>query len=263
MEIYFDYILICILTYVFAGVFASCQDTVTKDVGKGADPSMTSTDVGLHTKQADIFVDSVHVLTHLKTPDFPVRGQFFTALSWTDRLGQNLLILAEEGEYEEGNGQKDLFADHYIRRDSIYDVLWQMHDSVVGLGCDLNIQLINFFPFISDIDSNGVAETAVFYSLDNRCDAVTFPARLVVHEGQSEIVISGMRNQFLGPPENILNEYRAKDGQPPLKYKNLETGTESLDSSIINFYSQQWDEFILLENTLNGSFPDSLIRVIH
>ena len=256
----FGYLLTCLL----AGLIVRCGETAKADAEKTLEVTHEkSTSIDHESSQLFTFVDSIRVLAEVDPRIFPFSGHFFLSLSWNDKLGCNVLILSEDGEYEEGTGQRELFAYHYIRRGGFYDVLWQMHDSVVGLGCDLNIQLIDFFPLISDVDSNGVAEAAIFYSLDNRCDAVAFPATLIVHEGTGEIAISGMRNQCMGPPENLLNEYRAEDGLPPLKYKNLETGTQSLDSSIINFYSQQWDEFISLENALNGSLPDSLIRVIN
>ena len=122
--------------------------------------------------------------------------------------------------------------------------------------------LSTFFPLISDVDSNGIAETALFYALNDRCDASTFPAKLIVHEGADKFAIRGVRGQYLGPPEEVVNEYRAEAGLPPLKYKDLDTVNSTMDASIVNFYSHQWDQFISLENTLTGALPDSLITTI-
>ena len=209
------------------------------------------------------FVDSIRVLTVINPKILPFNGHFFSAVSWNDKLGRNVLILSEQGNYEDGNGRREVFAYHYVKRDTFYTLLWQMNDFVDGLGCDLKIELIHFFPFISDIDSNGIAETAIFYSLDNRCDAVSFPAKLIIHEGAEKFAIRGIRNQFLEPPEAIRNEYRSNDGLPPIKYKNLDAGNSKMDSSIIHFYSLQWDDFISLENKLEGALPDSLIKTLN
>lgn len=210
-----------------------------------------------------IAVDSINVLTAINPAVLPFNGRFFSAVSWKDKLGDNTLILSEQGAYDGGNGRREVFAYHYVKRDSVYAILWQMNDFVDGLGCDLNIQLINFFPLISDVDSNGIAETALFYALDNRCDAVSFPANLIVHEGEKKFAIRGIINQFLGPSEEVINAYRAEEGLPPMKYKNVDTGSSKLDSSIITFYSHQWDDFISLENKLEGALPDSLSKTIN
>ncbi len=208
-------------------------------------------------------VDSIRVLTTIDPAAFPFNGRFFSALAWHDQLGANIFILSEQGTYEDGNGRKEVFAYHYVKRDTSYAILWQLNDFVDGSGCDLAIQLIHFFPLLSDIDSNGIAETAIFYSLDNRCDAVPFPAKLIVHEGAEKFAIRGIRHQYLGPPEKVHNAYRAEVGLPPTKYKNLDTASTTLDSSIIRFYSHQWDEFISLENRLEGILADSLIRTMN
>ena len=138
-----------------------------------------------------------------------------------------------------------------------------MTDFVDGKGCDLDIQLIDFFPLISDIDSNGIAETAIFYSLNNRCDAGAFPAKIIVHEGEDKFSIKGIRGQYLDPPEELMNKYRANDGLPPLKYKNIDKDDSKVDTSIINFYSSHWDTFISLENNLEGALPNDMVKIFN
>ena len=256
MKSSFEYVLTCMLTYLIAGFFWSCKESTNKDAKEAfAAPHESALSYTV--------VDSVRVLTEINRKALPFNGRFFSSVSWNDKLGSNILIISEKGKYDGGNGRKEVFAYHYVERDAVYDILWQMNDFVDGWGCDLTIQLINFFPLISDIDANGIAETAIFYSLDNRCDAVSFPAKLIVHEGEEKFAIRGIRNQFLGPPEEVNNEYRADNGLPPMKYKNLDAGNSVLDSSIVNFYSHQWDAFISVENELKGALPDSLFRIIN
>lgn len=249
-----------ILTYLLAlwivGFFLCCEQTAKKIpeevIDDGQDDFLSNT-----------FVDSIQVLAEIDREVLPFNGRFFSSVSWNDKLGGNIIIISEKGKYDDGNGRKEIFAYHYVKRDTLYAVLWQMNDFVDGWGCDLDIQLINIFPLISDIDSNGIAETAIFYSLNNRCDAVSFPAKLIVHEGEDKFAIRGVRGQFLSPPEELNNKYRAKDGLPPLKYKNLDTARSMLDPSIINFYSHQWDTLISLENKLKGALPVGLIKTIN
>ena len=264
MKSSFEQILICLLTYLIAGFFWGCEETVKKSANEAFDAAHEKEiDSGQDSSLSYIFVDSVRALTEINPEIFPFNGRFCTSVSWNDKLGGNIFIISEQGKYDKGNGRKEVFAYHYVKRDTSNEMLWQMDDFVDGWGCDLNIQLINIFPLISDIDSNGIAETAIFYSLDNRCDAVPFPAKLIVHEGEEKFSITGIRNQFLGPPEDLNNEYRTNDGLPPMKYKILDRGSSALDSSIINFYSRQWDNFITLENKLNGALPDSLINTMN
>jgi hypothetical protein len=264
MKSSFEQILTWILVFWIGGFFLCCRETAKTDSEEAFDEARERViDDGQDNYLSHIFVDSVQVLAEISRDTLGFNGRFFSAVSWNDRLGGNILVLTEKGKYDEGNGRKEIFAYHYVKRDTLYDVLWQMNDFVDGWGCDLDIQLINFFPLISDIDSNGIAETAIFYSLNNRCDAVSFPAKLIVHQGEDVFAIRGIRDQFLIPPEELNNKYRANDGLPPLRYKNLDAGYSMLDTSIINFYSHQWDNFISLENKLKGALPDSLIKIIN
>lgn len=263
MKSSFEQILSCLLALWVGGFFLCCEETTKKIAEEVFDePHEKVIDEGQGDFLSDTFVDSVRFLTEINRKALPFNGRFFSSVSWNDKLGSNILIISEKGEYDQGNGRKEIFTYHYVKRDTLNAVLWQMNDFVDGWGCDLDIQLIGIFPLISDIDSNGIAETAIFYSLNNRCDAVSFPAKLIVHEGENMFAIRGIRGQFLNPPEELSNKYRANDGLPPLKYKNLDTTYSILDSSIINFYSHQWDSFISLENELKGALPASLIKTI-
>lgn len=252
----------CLLTVLIIGFCSSCQE-IKKSTEDATDESQEEV---LGQAQNDVIptsaVDSIYPLEEVDRRVLPFKGQFLSALSWKDRLGSNILILSGKGTYDEGNGRKELFAYHYVKRDTVYDVLWQINDFVDGDGCDLSIELIQLFPLISDIDSNGIAETAIFYSLNARCDAVSFPAKLIIHEGANKVAIRGIRAQFLGPPEEVNNVYRAEEGLPPLKYKNLDTGSASMNEVIVDYYAQQWDTFIALENQLRGTLPDSLLMRI-
>ena len=72
-----------------------------------------------------------------------------------------------------------------------------------------------------------------------------------------------MTDAMRHPPESIRNQFLAKEGLPPIKYKNIDADSTILNNSIIDFYAQQWDEFIALENQLQGALPDSLIMIIN
>lgn len=264
MNCSFKKILTSVLALLMGGVLLSCKETT-----KGSSEEIrnkTFEKENNHSQKnlsAYTIVDSIQTLDEVERKAFPFNGRFLLSRSWNDKLGHNTFIISEKGNYENGKSQKEIFTYHYVQADSVSRILWQMNDFVDGLGCDLNIQLINFFPLVSDIDSNGIAETAIFYSLNNRCDAVAFPAKLIVHEGTDLFKIRGVREQFLNPPEELNNKYQLKAGLPPIKYKKIETNGSKLDTCIVNFYSRQWDEFISLENKLQGGLPNSLIILIN
>ena len=253
----------CIISLLIIGFSSSCQETKKspREIFDESQEKVVGNDQnGISSNNA---VDSVYTLEEIDRKTLPFNGHFLSALSWKDKLGNNILVLSEKGAYGNGNGRKELFAYHYVKRDTAYDALWRINDFVDGFGCDLNIEIINFFPLVSDIDSNGIAETAIFYSLDARCDAVSFPAKLIIHEGANKVTIRGIRAQFLGPSEEVNNKYRAEMGLPPEQYKNLDTGSSLMDDLIVKYYSHQWDNFISLENKLEGILPDSLLMRIN
>lgn len=264
MKSSFEQIPAGILTLLIGVSLLCCIETVErKDTEAFSESLLKVIDDEQDHFLSNSIVDSVRNVTEINRGILPFDGRLFSSVSWNDKLGGNVLVISESGTYDEGNGRKEIFLYHYLKRDSIYDVLWQMNDFVDGRGCDLDIQIINFFPLISDIDSNGIAESAIFYSMNNRCDAGAFPVNLIVHEGKGKFIITGIRDQYLDPPEELMNEYRAKDGLPPLQYKNIVQGYSKLDTSIINYYSYQWDNFINLENKLEGALPNDLIKIIN
>lgn len=205
-------------------------------------------------------VQSVQTLTTVDRTATPYNGRFVTATGWRDRLGDHILVVSEKGSYADGHGRKELFGYHYTQRDTLYDLLWQMNDYVDGAGCDLNVELIRYLPIVSDVDRNGIAETALFYALDNRCDASAYPAKLIVHEGRSKLAVRGLRAQYLNPPEAILNRYLAEEGLPPLRYKTLDAAAAAMDTTITSHYARRWDDFVRLENEVQGNLPDRMVR---
>ncbi|MEM1328667.1 MAG: hypothetical protein AAGI23_22115 [Bacteroidota bacterium] len=160
-------------------------------------------------------VGAVRRLAKVDREVLPFNGGFLSALAWADRLGEHTLVLSEKGKYDGGNGRKELFGYHYMQRDTTQDLLWQINDFVDGYGCDLDIELIHFFPLVSDIDSNGIAETAIFYSLNNRCDATPFSAKLIVHEMKISSLSEASEHNFWGHLKKYgINIAQQKDYLP-------------------------------------------------
>lgn len=156
MKSSFEQILTGIFTLLIGG-FLSCGSDIPEKRSKEVfhEPQEKVIDDEQNSFSTYIVVDSVHDVAEIEQEVPPFNGRFFSSLSWNDKLGDNILIISESGAYEEGNGRKEIFVYHYVKRDSLYDVLWQMNDYVDGRGCDLDIQVINFFPLISDVDSMG------------------------------------------------------------------------------------------------------------
>jgi hypothetical protein len=148
----------------------------------------------------------------------------------------------------ESGGRLELFATQHHLKNGLWLIDWKIFDFVDGVGCDLAIHLPEEFIKIVDVDADGRAEVSFIYELDNRCDASTVPAKLLLHHKDKKYAIRGFGQQYLGPPEHIMNQYLAEQGAEPVEYKGFDPTFADAPAVIRDFASKEWDAFIESEN---------------
>jgi hypothetical protein len=131
------------------------------------------------------------------------RGSIEGARRWTDRTGDNVLLLTSFDETRSDDPSvhsREIRAYHYVRRGAGYALLWQIQDFVRE--CDLDI-ILEYAPGslqVTDVDADGIAETSFVYQLG--CMGGVDPAglKLILHEGATKYAIRGFTDlRDLGP----------------------------------------------------------------
>ena len=176
------------------------------------------------------------------------RGSVEAARRWTDRGGDNLLLLTRTGEAASVDRDgarvisRELHAYHFVRQGSGFRLLWQVADYVRD--CDVDIVLA-YAPGslqVTDVDADGIAESSFVYQL--ACMGGMDPAdmKLILHEGAVKYAIRGstdLRDLGFDYPPPAMRPDSALQRVPLLRA----------------FAVQQWRRFVRTRRWRDGAPP--------
>jgi len=165
------------------------------------------------------------------------RGTVEAARRWTDRNGDNLLLLTRTDELTTSNADgerfraREIYAYHYVREGAGYRLLWQTTDFVRE--CDLDLAL-DYAPGslqVTDVDADGIAETSYVYRKACRGGVDPPGLKLILHEGATKYAIRGS-----GDMRDIGPEYPAPE-------MRLDAALER-EPALRAFAVRQWGRFV-------------------
>jgi hypothetical protein len=127
------------------------------------------------------------------------RGKLHEAWQWTDKLGDNILITSfvtafddkQKNEYGEGGQTAELHAFHFIKKDTTYRILWKISDAEKACPFDITTEFMKGSTMVTDLDSNGIAETTIQYKLACRSDVSPAYMKLIMHEDTLKYSLRG------------------------------------------------------------------------
>lgn len=129
------------------------------------------------------------------------RGKPDTVLTWTDNNGENILITSivapfiDNGKNDNVEGENvytaELHAFHYVKRDTGYKLLWKISDAEKQCAFDIGAAFIKNAVSVTDLDSNGIAETTLLYKLACRSDISPATFKLIMHENAGKFALRG------------------------------------------------------------------------
>jgi len=120
-------------------------------------------------------------------------NKIIEAVKWKDSLGVNLLVitLSEEKTIYEDNRIKEFFVHHYLISEN-NKVLWKTYDFVKDCPFDITLEYIDRSLSVTDLDSNGLAETSFVYRLSCKSDVSPDDMKLIMHEGNKKYAVRGV-----------------------------------------------------------------------
>jgi hypothetical protein len=128
------------------------------------------------------------------------QGKIVMGARWTDSNGENILLLTQTGKFPSkgkcvsGEGRcfdAEVYAYNYVRKDGDVSLLWKITDFERGCSFDLYAGFVKEALFITDLDSNGVAESLFLYKHSCRSDVSPAVLKLIMHEGVTKYAIRG------------------------------------------------------------------------
>jgi hypothetical protein len=128
------------------------------------------------------------------------QGKIVNGARWIDSNGENFLLLTQTGKIpskgksaaeEEDNFDAEIYAYNYVKKDDKVSLLWKITDFERKCSFDLYAGFLKGALFITDLDSNGVAESLFLYKLSCRSDVSPATLKLIMHEGVTKYAIRG------------------------------------------------------------------------
>ncbi len=142
--------------------------------------------------------------TELKFTNLDVRklpsGATFTgsckkAVQWTDKLGDNILIISETGVKPSANpdngSDAELFAYRYIKLGTKMEQAWKLYDYEKECQVDLEARFFADCPHITDLDKNGIAEVWLQYKTVCHGDVSPCTMKLIMFQSAAKYAMRG------------------------------------------------------------------------
>ena len=127
------------------------------------------------------------------------KGKLNEAWQWDDKLGKNILITSyveafgdnKKNEFGEEGQTAELHAFHFVKKDTGYMLRWKISDAMKSCPFDLTVAFMKGSATVTDLDSNGIAETTVQYRLACRSDVSPAYMKLIMHEDTMKYLLRG------------------------------------------------------------------------
>lgn len=150
------------------------------------------------------------------------RGTVEAARRWTDRNGENLILLTRTDETTTGGDlrEREIYAYHYVREGAGYRLLWRTVDFERECMFDLLLEFAPGSLQVTDVDADGIAETSYVYGQACRGGVDPPGLKLILHEGATKYAIRGSADLREVGPEYPAPEMRldaALEREPALR----------------------------------------------
>jgi hypothetical protein len=172
------------------------------------------------------------------------KGKLKEAWQWKDSLGMNFLLFSVTDVSwgpDEDEQTIQLFAYHYCKKDSQFQLLWKLNDIVKECPVDIVAEFIKGSTAITDLDSNGIAETTLIYKLACRGDVSPANMKLIMHEDSVKYALRGTMWSPYGNGDTIRSEMQVTEKDVNLEKLPGYKGTDEEYYKLFGRYQTEKD----------------------
>jgi hypothetical protein len=170
--------------------------------------------------------------------DIKYQGKIVNGKRWTDRYGENILILTTtdlhkankrgyDGEYARS---KELYAYQYVEKSGSWSQLWKVNDFINDCPVDVTLEFIGGSLGITDLNNDGIGESTFLYKMACRGDVSPCDMKLIMHEGDVKYAIRGTMKLFV-------------DGRWYGGDYKVDKSFDGAPSGFLDYAKEQWNQF--------------------
>ena len=142
------------------------------------------------------------------------QGNIKTAVSWTDKLGDNIVISTETGETISKAAPSDdfrdaaLYAYHFIVDKDIANLTWKVYDFIKECPVDMEANFIKNTFQVTDLNNDGISEVWLMYKTVCHGDVSPYDMKIIMYQGQQKFAVKGQNKVQVSDKEFIGGDYK-------------------------------------------------------
>jgi hypothetical protein len=165
-----------------------------------------------------IFGQGKMALTKLDPTNLPAKieykGAIKNAVRWTDKLGDNIVITTETGEYQSKSRKENVFRDaelfayHFIIKDDIILQTWKVYDFIKECPVEIELNFINKTFNVTDLNNDGIGEIWLMYQTVCHGDVSPSYMKVIMYQDQQKYEMSGQRKIIMADKKVYGGDYK-------------------------------------------------------
>jgi len=171
------------------------------------------------------------------------QGKIVKGARWMDSNGENFLLLTQTGNFlstgkcvmvGEPCFDAEVYAYDFVKKDNKVSLLWKITDFERNCSFDLYAGFVKEALFITDLDSNGVAESLFLYKHSCLSDVSPAVLKLIVHEGVTKYAIRGTTKPA---------------GDSGGGAMNIDPAFKQAKPALMNFAVEKWNKYVTKDDS--------------
>ena len=158
------------------------------------------------------------ITNNLDTTKLPngikLTGNVKSAVRWTDKLGDNIVITTETGETINKTAPSDdyrdaaLYAYHYIEINDSIILTWKVYDFIKECPLDIEANFVKNTFQVTDLNNDGVAEVWLMYKTVCHGDISPSNMKIIMYQGQQKYAMRGRNKVQISDKESVGGDYK-------------------------------------------------------
>lgn len=222
-----------------AAALMGCEPAAKEEAGRALTAGTTEQVRSAEVAALEVLSFGVEALP----PNADVIGDVVDGARWRDANGENVVVLAETGEFPAAGEcgtdppcrDAEIRAYHFARNGAAWKRLWLVTDFERNCDFDLTAGFVKGSLSVTDLDHDGVGESTFLYTLTCTSDVSPSTLKLIMHEGQAKYAIRGTTDVSV-----VLGEKSEYTGGE----RNVDPAFDRAHARQRSYALAQWERFV-------------------